>query len=194
MSNARNIARLQPSVSGQIPNSNIATIDASKLSGSIPAAVQPVGSVVQTLYWQNNATTSTTAAEYDWFNVDVTPKLTNSRFLVVADMKCSHTQSTSLYFMLGINGNFDLASGGRSYPAATQSIYMEGYGSSHSANAQFDQYICHFVYPQTNGAAVNFKVRSKLQGSTMYLNYAFNYDDLARGRGYSSLHIMEVVS
>lgn len=194
MSNARNIARLLPNTSGQILDSNLGSLAASKLTGSISASNQTSGTVVQTLYYQNNATTSTTSSNYDWFDQTITPKLTNSRFLIVADMKCSHTQSNSLYFMLGINGNFDLASGGRGYPSATQSIYMEGYGSSHSANAQYDQYIAHFVYSQSSGAAFNLKVRSALQGSTMYLNYAYNYDDSARGRTYSSLHVMEVVA
>ena len=192
MSNARNLARLIPNSSGQLLDANINGISASKLSGAIPAANQTSGAVIQTLYFQNNATTSTTAATYDWFDQTITPKLTNSRFLIVADMKCSHTAINSLYFMLGINSNFDLASGNRSYPSATQSIYMEAYGNSHSANAQYDQYLAHFVYSQSTGAAFNLKVRSQLQGGTIYLNYAYNYDDAARGRTYSSLHVMEV--
>lgn len=194
MSNARNLARLTPNSSGQILDSNIGTISASKLSGSIPASVQTSGAVVQTLYYQTNSTSTSTATNVVWFDQTITPKLTNSKFLVVLDMKCSHTASNSLYFQLGINDNYDLASSQRSYPSATGSIYMESYGSSHSSNAQIDQYIGHFVYPQTTGAAVNFKVRSYLQGGTIYMNYSYSYDDAARGRPYSSLHIMEVVA
>ncbi len=193
MSNARNIARLLANTNGELQQASIPSIPTSKLTGSIPAANQTAGSVIQTLYWENKNNVSTTSTAYDCFNVTVTPKSSNSRFLITADMKASHTQSVSLYFQIGINDDFSLASGGRSYPSATGSIYMEAYGNSHSSNAQINQYIAHYMYTQTSGSPFNVKIRAHLQSSTMYLNYAFSYDDDARGRPMSTLHIMEIL-
>lgn len=194
MSNARNLARLSPNVNGQLPDTNLSTVSTNKLSGTIAINNLFGGNVIQMLYWENKATTSTTASTYDHFNVSITPKSNNSKFLITADMKASHTASVSLYFGIGINDNFDLSSAGRSFPSSTGSIYMEGYGNSHSANAQIDQYIAHYVYSQTSGNAFNLKIRHYLQGSTMYLNYAYSYDDYARGRPQSTLHVMEILS
>jgi hypothetical protein len=194
MSIARNLARLTPTTSGQINDTNIGSVATTKLTGQLPYSNQTSGGVIQTLYYEIKSTSTTTSSTYDWLNTTITPKSSNSRFVISADMKSSHTASNSLYYGIGINDNFDLSSAGRSYPSSSGSTYMEGYGQSHSANAQIDQYLCNYVYSQTNGAAFNLKIRSYLQGGTLYSNYAYNYDDQARGRPQSTVIVMEVIS
>lgn len=152
----------------------------------------PAGSVLQVVSFTNNSTTATTVSEYDHFNVTITPKSSTSKFFIMCNMKASHTQSTSLYFKIGINDNFDLASSGRGYPSATNSIYMEAYGNSHSSNAQIDQFLGDYMYSHSSSSTFNLKIRHQLQSGTMYLNNAFSYDDLARGRPQSTLTVMEI--
>lgn len=151
-----------------------------------------VGKVLQVHNFVNNLTTATTATTYDHFDVNITPVRANSKFFIACNMKASHTASNSLYFMIGINSNFDLASGGRGYPSATGSIFMEAYGNSHSSNAQIDQYLGDYMYQHSGSNSFNVKIRHYLQSGTMYLNYAYTYDDLSRGRPQSTLQVWEI--
>lgn len=148
--------------------------------------------VIQFQTFNFDSTTTFTSA-YNVFNVTITPKASSSVFFITADLKCSHTASNSLYFKLGINDNFDLASAGRGYPSATGSIYMEGYGNSHSANAQIDQFMATYSYQHSGTSAFNLKIQGSPQGGTVYMNYAYSYDDSARGRPRSSLYVWEIM-
>lgn len=47
MSNARNLARLLPNTSGQLPDANLAAIAAGKVSGQLPDSAMSSGSVIQ---------------------------------------------------------------------------------------------------------------------------------------------------
>jgi hypothetical protein len=174
---------------GTVPDARfpaaLPAIDGSALTGN-------VGKVLQVLSFVNNSTTSSTAATLNHFDATITPKSNTSKFLIQCNMKASHTDSVSLYFKIGIDNNFDLASRGNSYPSATGSIYMEGYGNSHSSNAQIDQYLGDYMYQHNSANTFSLKITHVLQAGTMYLNKAYNYDDSARGRPQSTLTVMEI--
>lgn len=117
MSISRELARLRPNSSGQLPTANIqdaaittakiadaavveadianlavtnakiASLAASKLTGQLPDANAPSGSViqvVQTVYSSNFSTTSN--AYVDVFSVNITPQNTSSRILLLASV------------------------------------------------------------------------------------------------------------
>lgn len=92
---ARDIARLKPNSSGLLPNANIEAVAASKLTGQVPDANAPSGSVIQVV---NTAFTSeingTSGAEtYIGMSASITPSNTNNKILVLFDVA------------MGLNGN-----------------------------------------------------------------------------------------
>ena len=87
MSNARNIARLLPNTSGLIPDTNIAAISGSKISGTLPQSIMPSGTVLQTVTATNFTDIGITAtSETVYINplITITPKKSNS--LIVFSM------------------------------------------------------------------------------------------------------------
>jgi hypothetical protein len=158
-----------------------------------PNTIVSPGSVIQVQQFSYAGTTSwTSTSPVGILQGIVTPKSTNSRFLVSLKMRASHAPNNSLYFILNINGNRDLYSGGRGYPSATGSIYMELYGNGHSSNAQIDEYNGEYLYQHSGMTAITFLVEAQLQGGTGYMNYAYSYDDSARGRPMSTLTVQEI--
>ena len=151
------------------------------------------GTVLQVQQFTYTSTTSWSSTSYTGILQGVvTPKQADSKFLVSFKMRASHSQSNSLYFVLGINGNNDLYSGQRGYPSATGSIFMETYGNSHSSNAQIDEYNGEYLYQHSGTGDITFLVQGKLQSGTAYMNHAYSYDDYSRGRPMSTLIVTEI--
>lgn len=100
MSNARNIARIIPNTSGLIPDANLGGIAASKLTGTVSdsqiaglAAAKisgqltdvnmSEGSVIQSLFSEDQTQYSTTSGSYQAGpSASITPRSTTSRILV----------------------------------------------------------------------------------------------------------------
>jgi hypothetical protein len=88
MSLARNLARLFPNASGLLPNANIEAMAANKLTGQVPDANAPSGSVLQVGTATRTAkqlmtATINTMNEMDTnFRVSMTPLSSSSRFLL----------------------------------------------------------------------------------------------------------------
>ena len=85
---ARNIARLIPNGSGLLPNANIEAMAASKLTGQVPDANAPSGSVIQvvsTVYsTRQSFNTSGGNVYYDTgLAASITPSSTSSKILVL---------------------------------------------------------------------------------------------------------------
>jgi hypothetical protein len=87
MSLARNLARLFPNASGLLPNANIEAMAASKLTGQVPDANAPSGSVIQVV----NATragssvTTTSTSDVSWgATASITPTSSSSKIYVIA--------------------------------------------------------------------------------------------------------------
>jgi len=169
------------------------TIYVDNIAPNLQSAVKIPGSVVQIQQFQNTSTTSFTGTTYTPVITGVvTPKLTNSKFLISLDIKASHTAGNSLYFVIGINGNYDLVSRGDSHPSATSSEYLESYGSGYIASATIYQYSSQYVYTHSGSGNITFVAAGRSQGGTAYMNKSFSYDDSARGRPMSSLIIQEI--
>lgn len=89
---ARNIARLVPNGSGLLPNANIEAMAATKLTGIVPDANAPSGSVIQVVQtiktdsFSATGNSGVTPYEVTGLNVTITPSSTNSKILLIAEI------------------------------------------------------------------------------------------------------------
>lgn len=115
---ARNIARLIPNGSGLLPNANIEAVAASKLTGTVALATQvsgtlpdanaPSGSVIQVIQATNNSTYSISGSgTFTGLSVTITPLNANSRFVLSANLgQVSHdTGGSTIAFSFLRNGS-----------------------------------------------------------------------------------------
>lgn len=87
MTKARDLARLSPNSSGLLPNANIEAVAASKLTGQLPDANAPSGSVIQvvnvaTSAWSYTGSTSTYTEMSSSLRGSITPSSSSSRIIV----------------------------------------------------------------------------------------------------------------
>ena len=151
------------------------------------------GRLIKVHKGQYASTTSSSSTNITIFDVNITPQAAGNWFYITHRVAASHHPSESLYTQYQIDNQYVAGrSGAGSYASVSQSIYMEGYGSSHSANAQYNMYIGDYLHIQSSASAFNFKVLTRLQGGTQYINYAYQYDDAARGKPMSTYTIMEM--
>ena len=169
-------------------------MDNVNINNALASATFPAGHVLQVKQFIYSGTTSFINSEgyVGILGGTVTPVKENSNFLISMKMRASHTQNNSLYFTMNINGNRSLYARDSTSPSATGSIYMEGYGSSHSANAQIDEYNGEYLYSHTGMGNVVVTIEGRSQGGTAYMNKAYSYDDLSRGKPISTLIILEI--
>lgn len=84
---ARNIARLVPNGSGLLPNANIEAVAASKLTGQVPDANAPLGSVIQVVSTTKTDTFIGNVQNNTWnditgMSVNITPSSASNKILV----------------------------------------------------------------------------------------------------------------
>jgi hypothetical protein len=82
---ARNLARLVPNGSGLLPNANIEAMAASKLTGQVPDANAPSGSVIQVVSATKIDTFTTTSSSYvdvTGLNISITPSSASNKILI----------------------------------------------------------------------------------------------------------------
>ena len=102
MSLARNLARLFPNASGLLPNANIEAMAASKLTGQVPDANAPSGSVIQVVNATSTGATSTSGSTFIATTIaaTITPSSASSKILIfgqvfgVASLSQSQPQIT----------------------------------------------------------------------------------------------------
>ena len=151
------------------------------------------GRLIKVHKGQYATTTSSTSTHITVFDVNITPQAAGNWFYITHRIAVSHGPSLSMYTQYLIDNNYVAGrSGAGSYASVSSSIYMEQYGSSHSSNAQYDMYTGDYLHIQSSASAFNFKVRTRSQGGTQYINYAYSYDDAARGKPMSTYTIMEM--
>jgi hypothetical protein len=104
---ARNIARLVPNGSGLLPNANIEAVAASKLTGTVALATQvsgtlpdanaPSGSIIQAIQATNNSGyTISGSGTFTNLSITITPLNANSRFILSANLgQVSHSSGGS---------------------------------------------------------------------------------------------------
>ena len=151
------------------------------------------GRLIKVHKGQYATTTSSSGTSITVFDVNITPQAAGNWFYITHRIAISHGPSQSMYTQYLIDNQYVAGrSGGGVHSSVSSSIYMESYGSNHSSNAQYDMYTGDYVHIQSSASAFNFKVRTRLQGGTQFLNYASSYDDLERGKPICYYHIIEM--
>jgi hypothetical protein len=85
MSLARNLARLFPNASGLLPNANIEAMAASKLTGQVPDANAPSGSVIQVVSATSTASVETSSTTFtNFLSASITPSSASNKILCLA--------------------------------------------------------------------------------------------------------------
>jgi hypothetical protein len=96
MSLARNLARLFPNASGLLPNANIEAMAANKLTGQVPDANAPSGSVIQVAEATRSTEFSFTTVHptyTQYVSGAITTTIANSRILICANVPCYHSSA-----------------------------------------------------------------------------------------------------
>lgn len=118
MSLARYLANLLNS-SGQVPDAKLVALTASKLTGQVPDANAPSGSViqvVQTVKLDAFTTTSLTPVDVTGLSVSITPSSASSKILVLAQVAGGPDNATGWYINLVRNStNLSIGTSGSSY-------------------------------------------------------------------------------
>ena len=151
------------------------------------------GRLIKVHKGQYATTTSSSSTQITVFDVDITPQAAGNWFYITHRIAIAHGPSQSMYTQYLIdNQHVAGRSGGGAYSSVSSSMFMEAYGSNHSSNAQYDMYTGDYVHIQSSASAFNFKVKTRCQGGTQYINYSYNYNDSSRGYPMSTYTILEM--
>ena len=171
-----------PNTNGAVGDSLIASLSASKLTGSqtLPSGVLPTGSVVQVVNATYSLQASSSSATYadTGLTATITPKFASSKILVLVDaVDCANGFSNGALLGLALVRN------------STLLVQFSGYGGFYNlATAVIDFGSCSTNYldsPSTT-SATTYKVQIKNfnAGGVMYMNYT--------GSSTSTITLMEI--
>ena len=136
--------------------------------------------------------TSSTSTNYDIFNVDITPQSAGNWFHISARVAASHSVSQSLYIQFLIDNQYVGGRTANSLSSISRSLFFDSVSNNHRSNASYNTYEGAHTHIQSSASAFNFKLRTRIQGGTQYLNYASSYDDTDRGKPICYYHIIEM--
>lgn len=194
---ARNIARLIPNGSGLLPNANIEAVAASKLTGQVPDANAPSGSVIQVVSATKTDTTAF-AGQGTWWNISgvsasITPSSASSNILVLCVTMFSASN--------GYNGvNFAMARNGTRTPIgdASGTVKVSAFWGSDDVYGNYanaDQAILMFVDSPATTSSVSYQLQGQnaRDNETIYINReAYDIDNVQTSRGVSTITLMEI--
>ena len=136
--------------------------------------------------------TSSTSQNYDIFNVDITPQAAGNWFHITGRVAASHSVSQSFYVQFLIDNQYVGGRTGDLGASISRSLFFDSVSNNHRSNASYNTYEGAYTHIQSSASAFNFKMRTRLQGGTQYLNYAYSYDDNDRGKPICYYHIIEM--
>lgn len=198
---ARNIARLVPNGSGLLPNANIEAVAASKLTGQVPDANAPPGSVIQVVSAIKTDTFSTTVSDGTFVDItglsaNITPISTSSRIFIMVNIGKTSVAVTgrAINFLL-LRGSTELgtpnADGSRlrvAFCSHTASFDQNGRGGTSASYSFFDS-------PSTT-SQITYKVQmSGHDGDATVINRSgenLDSNDAPQSRTSSTITLMEI--
>lgn len=199
---AREIARLRPNSSGLLPNANIEAMAATKLTGQVPDANAPSGSVLQVVSTSKTDTFSTgNASSYidiTGMSLSITPISTSSRIVIIVSIGVVHTwgsgrERTSAF---RVYRNSDVALQAGSSSNRQRALFRTGGNNTdgnHGNGASFT-----FVDSPNTTSAITYKLSVEVEdGQTMYFNSTFSDSDIADAYGartVSTITAMEIAA
>jgi hypothetical protein len=191
---ARNIARLIPNGSGLLPNANIEAMAATKLTGTVPDANAPSGSVVQvvsTNYTTRTVISQTTSViDITGMSVTITPSSASNKILVLLNLAFNSPEGQNIISFLNRNGTLIAQS---TSSGAIQSFF--GMATANDGNYRMWSASGNFLDSPATTSAVTYKLQSRAASgtSTLYLNgTGRNSSDDALGS--STITVMEIAA
>jgi hypothetical protein len=158
MSLARYLANLLNS-SGQVPDAKLVALTASKLSGQVPDANAPSGSViqvVQTVKSDSFSTTSNSLVDITGFSATITPSNVNNKILMMFSMNLRGTGDQG-YVTIGI------------YKGATE--LLNGYAIEGNASDMRGEICWTYLDSPSTTSPVTYNAKMSAQFTdTSYLN------------------------
>jgi len=175
-----------------ITNAKINDVAATKLTGTVPDANAPSGSVIQVVQAVKTDTQSTTSSSYidiTGISVSITPISASSRILILFDIKLGANNNEYSYTRL-------LRDATSIYSNSTYDNTSVNYVTGGDAEGRYSTYQHGGVYldsPATT-SAITYKVQFRCsRGIGAYVNRSQNFDSEARG-GASSIIVMEIAA
>lgn len=192
---ARNIARLIPNGSGLLPNANIEAVAASKLTGQVPDANAPSGSIIQVVQTVKTDSFSLTGSAGSFSDVtglsaNITPSSASNRILVFFTLVGSSDDNAGMHSKIQRNGTDiylgDAASG--ETRASAPGFYAQGGGNEAAVNSAM------FVDSPNTTSSITYKIVVSGGGSTVYINRAKNSGNNFNPRTPSAITLMEIAA
>jgi hypothetical protein len=195
MSNTRNLAGLLNS-SGNVPDAKLVALAATKLTGQVPDANAPSGSVIQvvsTLKTNSFTSTATGFNDVPGLSATITPSSTNSKIMVIANVTGGGQSGTTHIQLKLLRNSTDIAIGD------------QGSGSTIRATTHIpvfretDSVYNHpmFVLDSPNTtSAVTYKVqfRNNNSSGTIYINRTQGEGGANTSTTVSSITLMEIAA
>jgi hypothetical protein len=201
---ARNIARLIPNGSGLLPNANIEAVAASKLTGSVALATQvsgtlpdanaPSGSVIQvvsTNYTTRTVISQTTSViDITGMSVTITPSSASNKILVLLNLAFNSPEGQNIISFLNRNGTLIAQS---TSSGAIQSFF--GMATANDGNYRMWSASGNFLDSPATTSAVTYKLQSRAASgtSTLYLN-GTGRNSADDALGSSTITVMEIAA
>ena len=173
MSLARYLASLLNS-SGQVPDAKLVALTASKLSGQVPDANAPSGSVIQVVSGYNSGRITTNATSFSSLRTSpsITPLSTNSKILVLMQTSIFRDGANgNAYFAVYRNGSTSLIGAGSDENAGWWNDY-----SSYT----FGQWTFACVDSPSTTSSINYQLMARADGPTVTAGIS--------GRGQDTYH------
>lgn len=201
---ARELARLRPNSSGLLPNANIEAVAASKLTGQVPDANAPSGSVIQVvnkLYTDVFTTTGsqTTRIPVTDFYVDITPISSSSKILIIVNLSVGFSSTPEWsWFVDRTIGGTTTQVGNATYVGNR----MNGYhGGPQDTDAEVDE-LFSYSHNTLDSPSTTSSIRYQVCMQDRWVNYTAKYinrtgNDQNTGfttRGSSALTVMEIAA
>jgi len=195
---AREIARLRPNSSGLLPNANIEAMAASKLTGQVPDANAPSGSVIQVVSVTKRDTFSTNSAgdtAITGLSASITPLSTSSKIFIMFDVNYDSTRGNS-------GGGFRIYRNGSHLTASSGNTDGNRYtvSADFGANANADQSGMHrsgtyLDSPSTTSSTTYQIIINQDSSFSTFINRArADANDTDDGRMASSITLMEIAA
>ena len=162
---AREIARLRPNSSGLLPNANIEAMAATKLTGTVPDANAPSGSVIQVVssVLSSSFSTASGSDQDTGLNASITPLSSSNKILIIVSTMLRATGSGNCYVYQKV-WRGAIGSG---------TLLLDGYPMVGSSNTDH-RGVGNFTYldspSTTSSVTYRISIHSGFAGSGVYIN------------------------
>lgn len=191
---ARNIARLIPNGSGLLPNANIEAMAASKLTGQVPDANAPSGSVIQVVSVTKTdvfSSTSSTPVAVTGLSASITPSFESSKILVrIVFNAGGDTPTANCDYYLYRNGSEVTAARGDASGSEQRSA---AHIDPSAARMHYNNTIEFYDSPSST-SALTYQLYQRSQPNYVFYINRSSLQDGNTGRTISSITLSEIAA